>query len=106
MGPLIIAWLAGESIITYRWVKSGAPPTPGTLALGSGLFVLCALLAEYPPARVPATLLAFGVDIAAYLQVVGKAPAAQQTGWPPVMINQPTVLLPKGSDGKGNLLPE
>lgn len=106
MGPLILAWLAGESIIVYRWAKAGAPPTPGALALGSGLFVLCAVLAEYAPARTAATLLAAGVDVAAYLQIVGKAPATQQTGWPPVAINDPTVLLPAGSNGQGQLLPE
>lgn len=106
MSGIILAWLAGESIITYRWVKAGAPPTPGALAMGSGLFVLAALLAEYPPARFPATLLAVGVDIAAALQLVGKAPATQQTGWPPLLINDPSVFLPAGSNGKGQLLPE
>lgn len=106
MGPLILAWIAGESIIAYRWAKAGAPPTPGALALGSGLFVLCAVLAEYPPARRAAILLAVGIDIAAYLQIVGKAPAAQATGWPPLPINDPTVLLPAGSNGQGQILPE
>ena len=94
---IVIAWGAGLGIITYRWVKAGAPPTPGTLAMASGFFALCALLGEYPPARTTATLLAFGVDLAAYLQVVGKAPAAQATGWPPPMITDPNVLLPTGT---------
>lgn len=106
MGPLILAWLAGESMIIYRWVRAGAPPTPGALALGSGLFVLTAVLAEYRPARTVATLLAVGVDVAAYLQVVGGKPVSQATGWPPLMINDPTVLLPAGSNGQGQILPE
>jgi hypothetical protein len=93
---IVIAWGAGLGIITYRWIKAGAPPTPGTLFMASGFFGLCALLAEYPPARTPATLLAFGIDLAAYLQIVGKAPAAQSTGWPPPMITDPNVLLPSG----------
>jgi len=100
-----IAWAAGLGIISYRWVKAGAPPTPGTLFAASGFFALCALLAEYPPARVTATLLAFGIDLAAYLQIVGKAPAAQATGWPPLLINDPTVLLPSGGSN-GQIVPE
>jgi hypothetical protein len=102
---VVLAWGAGLGIITYRWVKAGAPPTPGTLFMASGFFALCALLGEYPPARGTATLLAFGVDLAAYLQVVGKAPAAQATGWPPLPINDPTVLLPAGGSG-GQVTPE
>ena len=86
-------------------MKAGAPPTPGTLASASGFFVLCALLGEYPPARTAATMLAFGVDLAALLQVIGKAPAAQATGWPPLPINDPTVLLPSGGSG-GKIVPE
>lgn len=102
---IVIAWAIGEGIITYRWVKNGAPPTPGTLFTASGFFILCALLGEYPPARTVATMLALGVDLAAYLQVVGKAPAAQATGWPPLMINDPTVLLPSGGSN-GQIAPE
>jgi hypothetical protein len=94
---IVLAWLVGEGIITYRWMKAGAPPTPGTLAAASGFFVLCALLGEYPPARTTATLLAVGVDVAALLQVLGKAPATQATGWPPPMISDPNVLLPNGA---------
>jgi hypothetical protein len=93
---IVIAWFAGEAIITYRWYKAGAPPTPGTLFMASGFFALCALLGEYPPARPAATLLAFGIDLAAFLQIVGKAPAAQATGWPPPLITDPNVLLPTG----------
>lgn len=106
MGPLVIAWLIGEGIVTYRWAKAGAPPTPGTLAAASGFFVLTAILAEYQPARGLATLLAFGVDIAALLQVLPGGNPAQQTGWPPLKINDPAVFLPKGSSGGGNIQPE
>jgi hypothetical protein len=102
---IVIAWVLGEGIITYRWAKAGAPPTPGTLLRASGFFALCALLGEYPPARTVATMLAFGIDLAAYLQIVGKAPAAQATGWPPLMINDPTVLLPAGGSN-GVIAPE
>lgn len=103
---LVLAWLIGEGIVTYRWVKAGAPPTPGTLAAASGFFALLALLHEYPPARTTATLLAFGVDLAALLQVLPGGGTVQHTGWPPELISDPTVLLPAGSAGAGNIKPE
>ena len=92
---LVMAWLAGEGIITYRWIKNGAPPTPGALLAASGFFALCALLHEIPQARMVATLLAVGIDVAALMQVLGKDPQ-QDTGWPPLMIDNPAVLLPAG----------
>lgn len=100
MGGFMFAWLLGEGIIVYRWVKNGAPPTPGALLLPSGLYVGLAIMAEYAPARFAATALAWGFDVAILLQVVGKAPA-QKTGWPPAMINDPTVLLPGGASSPG-----
>lgn len=106
MAPLILAWLIGEGIVTWRWAKAGAPPTPGALAASSGMFVLLAVLAEYQPARGAATLLAYGIDLAALLKVLPGGTPAQQTGWPPLKINDPTVFLPAGSSGQGKLLPE
>lgn len=93
---LVMAWLFGEGIITYRWVKAGAPPTPGTLIVASGFFALLALLHEIPAARTTATLLAVGIDVAALLEVLPGSGTVQATGWPPLMINDPTVLLPAG----------
>ena len=79
---LFFAWSVGEAIITWRWVKAKAPPTPGSLLLPTALYLSLAILAEYQPARTTATVFAWAVDLAILLQVVGKAPA-QQTGWPP-----------------------
>jgi hypothetical protein len=93
---IVIAWGVGLGIVTYRWAKAGAPPTPGALALVSGFFGLTAVLHTYPPARSVAVLLAAGIDVAAYLQLVGKAPAGQVTGWPPPAITDPGTLLPSG----------
>lgn len=80
MRGLILAWIIGESVIVYRSVtQNHAPPVPGTLIATSGLFALLALLAEYQQARSAATALAFGVDIAALINVWGlgggKVPA-------------------------------
>jgi hypothetical protein len=61
---LFFAWAVGEGIITWRWFKAKAPPTPGALLLPTALYLSLAVLAEYQPAR------------------AGKAPA-QATGWPP-----------------------
>lgn len=103
---LVLAWLIGEGIVGWRWAKAGAPPPPGALAAAAGFFALLGLLHEYPPARTAATMIAYGVDLAALLQVLPGSKTVQQTGWPPLMINDPSVLLPKGSSGGGNLLPE
>ena len=83
MAGITLAWLIGEAIIITRQIsRDHHPPVPGTLLASSGLFALLAILAEYPPARPAATLLAFGVDIAAWLQMpyitpggAAKAPA-------------------------------
>lgn len=103
MGPFVIAWLIGESIIVWRWVKAGAPPTPGVLLLPSGMFAGLAVLAQYAPARITATAFAYAVDLAVLVNVVGKSPG-QKTGWPPPMITDPNVLLP-GSSSTGTTQP-
>jgi hypothetical protein len=79
---IFFAWAVGEGIIAWRWIKNGAPPTPGALLLPTALYLSVAILAEYPPARTTATAFAWAVDLAILLQIVGKAPA-QATGWPP-----------------------
>lgn len=100
MGGFVLAWLAGESIVIWRWAKLKAPPTPGALALSSGLFVGLAVIAQYEPARTTATVTAWALDLAILLQIVGKAPA-QVTGWPPPKITDPTVILPNGNSSSG-----
>src|SRR6516165_9798436 len=64
MGGLILAWMAGESIVVYRWAKLKAPPTPGALAWPGVLFVGLAVIGEYAPARTAVTLAAWGLDLA------------------------------------------
>lgn len=96
MGGFVFAWLAGESIVVYRWVKLKAPPTPGALALSSGLFVALAAVGTYQPARTAITVTAWALDLAILLQVIGKAPSGK-TGWPPPMIDNPAVILPGGT---------
>jgi hypothetical protein len=95
MTAFFLAWAAGEAIIFYRWGKLGAPPTPGVIALSSGLFLGLAVIGEYKPARPVITAFAWAVDAAILMQVLGKAPAGT-TGWPPALIDDPTVILPAG----------
>jgi hypothetical protein len=80
MAGITLAWLIGETIIVWRSVsRNHRPPMPGELLGSSVFFALLAMLAEYPPARTTATLMAFGVDLAAWLEAplvtTGKAPA-------------------------------
>jgi len=96
MGGFVLAWLVGESIVVYRWVKLKAPPPPGALALSSGLFVALAAVGTYQPARTTATVTAWALDLAILLQVIGKTPSGK-TGWPPPLIDDPTVILPFGA---------
>jgi hypothetical protein len=82
VGGITLAWLTGETIIVWRSVsRDHHPPIPGQLVGSSAFFALTALLAEYPPARAAATLLAWGIVIAAYLQapVITPGPQAPKT---------------------------
>lgn len=84
MAGITLAWLIGEGIIVWRQAgKQHHVPIPGTLLGSSGFFALLALLAEYQPARAAATLTAFGIDVAAYLQVPLVTPAAARTSAAP-----------------------
>lgn len=89
MGPFVMAWLVGEGIIIYRSVRQQkAPPGPGQLMIASGVFVLLGLLAEAPAARPLAVTLAWGFDIAAFMNIGNLgSPNAIGKGspgvWPP-----------------------
>ena len=85
MGGLVAAWAVGEGIIIYRAFKpTHAPPMPGALLASSALFVMLALLAESDSAKPLATTLAWGFDLAAFLnlapQITGGAGASGAGG--------------------------
>jgi hypothetical protein len=68
MGPLILAWMVGEGIISYREVtKNHRPPLPAEILASSGVFVLLGLLAQAQPKL--ASLLAWGFDLAAFMNL-------------------------------------
>lgn len=113
MGPFVLAWLTGETIIIYRTAKTyKAPPGPGQLLLSSGLFALLSLIAESEKGRTPATLFAWGINLAAFMnlypstankagQTLAKAlgqvvaPTTSQK-WPPPIASNTTVI-PNGT---------
>lgn len=76
MPGIVLAWLVGEGILTYRSFKDDhRPPLPGQLLAASGIFVMLALLAEAQQARFLAGALAWGFDIAALMNVLPQAVA-------------------------------
>jgi hypothetical protein len=80
MAGIALAWLVGEALIVYRSVsKQKRPPTPGALLGSSGFFALCALAAEAPGARPAATMAAWAIVIAAYLNAPIITPASSTT---------------------------
>jgi hypothetical protein len=68
MKSLIMAWLVGEGLMTYKDVKRHKrPPMPAELLATSGLFVMLGILGESAPKL--ATTLAWGFDAAALLSL-------------------------------------
>lgn len=97
MGGFIAAWLVGEGILIYRSIKiNRVPPGPGQLLISSGVFVLLGLLAESREARTLAVTLAWGFDIAAFMNIAGTGiKASPNKNWPPQQAST-TVVFPDG----------
>lgn len=112
-----LAWAVGEGIVIYRSSfqkgSQGGPPWPGQLMMSSLLFVILGIIAEGGPgARRVALLLAWGFNVAAFLNLwtttstgtVTKTlngavlPAQAQPGWwakiPPIGTS---LILPTGT---------
>ena len=81
MPGIVLAWAVGEGIIIFRAVrKDHAPPMPGQLLASSGLFVMLALLAEADRARFLASALAWGFDLAAFMNLAPTILTGQKQG--------------------------
>lgn len=76
---LLLAWLAGVGLITWRGIKKDHKPvSAGQYGAASGVYVLLAFLAEYEPAAPVAVLLAWGFDLAVFLQVLPQEVSGPQ----------------------------
>lgn len=107
MGAFAAAWIVGQGIIAFRSVRNqGGPPWPGQMMMASGMYAVLALVATGGQgAQRLATLVAWGVNIAAFIQLFPLAtPSQASKGWWAKVTAQctsPAVILP----GAGNCLP-
>lgn len=70
MPGVFLAWLAGETIIIYRsWKQDHKPPMPGQLLASTALFAALGLLAQNQQTRFLAGALAWGFDVAAFMNL-------------------------------------
>ena len=72
MGGLAGAWAVGMGITVWRQVKQSAHlPVPADLVAVTGLFLVLGLVADMSTkARMPVTLIAWGLDVAGLLRVL------------------------------------
>lgn len=78
---VLLAWLAGMGIISFREIKTyHQPPVAGRLLGASGWFALLALLATYEPAAGAAAAIGWGTDLAAVLNLLPSFLAGTQQG--------------------------
>jgi hypothetical protein len=70
MPGIMLAWAAGEGMIIYRsYRKTGNPPMPGQLLASTMLFAALGLVAQNQQATFLANALAWGFDIAAFMNL-------------------------------------
>jgi hypothetical protein len=70
MPGIVLAWLAGESLIIYRsYKKDHRPPLPGQLLASSAVFAVLGFAGSAPQLTFLAGALAWGFDIAAFMNV-------------------------------------
>jgi hypothetical protein len=69
---LAAAWLAGVGLVSWRMVhRDHRPPVPGALLGVTGLFLAMALVSDvFPAATSLVTVTAWGLDVAAFLDVL------------------------------------
>jgi hypothetical protein len=78
---LAAAWLAGMGLVSWRMVhRDHRPPVPGALLGITGLFLAMALTADVFPVTAPLmTVTAWGLDVAAFLEVLPAGLGGQIT---------------------------
>jgi len=73
---LVLAWMAGEAIVTWRvWKGQHRPPMPGELLAVSGVYLVAGVIHSAPQGAFLGSALGWGMTLAAFLNV-----APQLTG--------------------------
>jgi hypothetical protein len=72
VGGLAAAWITAEGIVAWREVQKspGRLPVPGAMLGVTGLYLVLAIAAGYGPAKFPVTALAWGLNVAGFLNVL------------------------------------
>jgi hypothetical protein len=80
---VVLAWLVGEGIIIYRSYKQDHhPPMPGQLLASSALFAALGLVARNPQGAFFAGAMAWGFDIAAFMNIAPTILTGSTSGKP------------------------
>jgi hypothetical protein len=74
---ILAAWAAGLGLLTWRELQLSPwrPPPPGRYAAASGLYALLGVAATWEPAAPAAAMIAWGFDLALFLQVLPETVA-------------------------------
>lgn len=96
-GGIVLAWLTGIGIVSWRSVKQDHhPPLPGQLLGTSFIFIMLGVLSQAERARFLASALAWGFDIAALMNVLPQVVSgSSQTPKPITAIPGQDLLSPK-----------
>ncbi len=79
-GSLAAAWLLGEGIVIWRYAaQNHRIPPPGVLLGITGLFAALGLLADFQATAGIATAAAWGLDVAALMNVLPAGLGGQVT---------------------------
>lgn len=77
---ILLAWLTGVGLISWHGIKAAKrPPSPGQYLAASGLYAVLGLVAEWQPAASVAALMAWGFDLAVFLQVLPEQVAGPKS---------------------------
>jgi hypothetical protein len=91
MPGIVLAWATGTGIIFYRtWKNDHAPALPGQLLAASFIFIACGLLADSARTSFLGSALAWGFDIAAFLNLApGVTTGGATDGTGPSLTHEP-----------------
>lgn len=79
---MLVAWAVGMGLLTWRELEASPwrPPPPGRYLAASGLYALLGLVATSQAAAPVAATIAWGFNLALFLQVLPAAAGGPTTG--------------------------